>query len=161
MQPSFKNIEEKKLIGKKLTMSYSEYRIGELWSSFMPRRKEIKNNVTNDLISMATYPPTHFTNFSPENKFERWACVEVKDFVAIPADMESFILPSGLYAVFHYTGSSLEIASFFQNIYTVWLPESQYELDNRPHFEILGERYKNNNPLSEEDIWIPVKVKNK
>lgn len=160
MQPKFEILNEKKLIGKKLTMSYSEYRIGELWSSFMPRRKEIKNNVTNDLISMATYPPTHFTNFSPENKFERWACVEVKDFAAIPADMESFILPSGLYAVFHYTGSSLEIASFFQKIYTAWLPDSPYELDNRPHFEILGEKYRNNNPLSEEDIWIPVKVKN-
>lgn len=25
------------------------------------------------------------------------------------------------------------------------------------HFEILGEKYKNNDPLSEEDIWIPIK----
>jgi hypothetical protein len=30
-------------------------------------------------------------------------------------------------------------------------------LDNRPHFEILGEKYKNADPDSEEDVYIPVK----
>jgi AraC family transcriptional regulator len=37
------------------------------------------------------------------------------------------------------------------------LPKSEYELDYRPHFEILGEKYKNNDQLSEEDIFIPIK----
>jgi AraC family transcriptional regulator len=32
-------------------------------------------------------------------------------------------------------------------------------LDNRPHFEILGEKYKQGSPDSEEEIWIPVKEK--
>jgi len=39
------------------------------------------------------------------------------------------------------------------------LPNSDYELDNRPHFEILGKKYKNNSADSEEEIWIPVKLK--
>jgi len=34
-------------------------------------------------------------------------------------------------------------------------------LDNRPHFEVLGEKYKNGDPESEEEIWIPVKEKAK
>jgi AraC family transcriptional regulator len=38
-----------------------------------------------------------------------------------------------------------------------WLPASGYELDDRPHFEILGERYKNNDPDSEEELWFPVR----
>jgi AraC family transcriptional regulator len=37
------------------------------------------------------------------------------------------------------------------------LPASGYELDDRPHFEILGERYKNNDPDSEEELWFPVR----
>jgi len=37
------------------------------------------------------------------------------------------------------------------------VPSSDYELDNRPQFEILGQKYKNNDPSSEEEIWIPVK----
>jgi predicted transcriptional regulator YdeE len=41
-------------------------------------------------------------------------------------------------------------------IYTEWLPASNYELDNRPQFEILGVKYKTNDPNSEEEIWIPI-----
>jgi AraC family transcriptional regulator len=29
-------------------------------------------------------------------------------------------------------------------------------LDDRPHFEVLGEKYKNNDPTSEKEIWIPI-----
>jgi AraC family transcriptional regulator len=39
------------------------------------------------------------------------------------------------------------------------LPNSNYHLDDRPHFEILGEKYKNADPGSEEEIWIPIKAK--
>jgi len=72
---------------------------------------------------------------------------------------KGIFLSSGLYAVFHYIGSSTGISIFHQNIFNVWLPSSDYLLDDRPHFEILGEKYKNNDPLSEEDIWIPIKPK--
>jgi AraC family transcriptional regulator len=47
----------------------------------------------------------------------------------------------------------------FQYIFGTWLPNSEYVLDNRPHFEILGEKYKNDDPTSEEEIWIPIKAK--
>jgi AraC family transcriptional regulator len=159
MTPRIETINEKKLVGKRMTMSYADYKIAELWSSFMPRRKEIKNNLSYDLISMVVYHPTHFEDFRPTNKFERWAAVEVANFDKLPDEMETCVLPASLYAVFHYKGSSTGSASFFQQIYTVWLPASDYVLDNRPHFEVLGDKYKNNDPSSEEDIWIPIKPK--
>jgi AraC family transcriptional regulator len=159
MNPKIKFIDEKKLVGKKLTMSYANYRMGELWGSFMPRRKEISNSLSIELVSLAVYKPNHFDDFDPNNEFERWATVEVADFDNVPDEMETYILSSGLYAVFHYIGSSTSIASYYQNIFTAWIPNSDYFLDDRPHFEILGEKYKNNDPLSEEDICIPIKQK--
>lgn len=45
-------------------------------------------------------------------------------------------------------------------IFSDWLPKSDYELDERPHFEILDEKYKNDDPNSEEEIWIPIRNKN-
>lgn len=30
-------------------------------------------------------------------------------------------------------------------------------MDDRAHFEVLGERYKNNDLSSEKEIWIPIK----
>jgi AraC family transcriptional regulator len=159
MSPIIELINEKKLVGKRMTMSYADYRVGELWANFMPRRKEITNKLTNDLISLVVYSSTHFVDFKATNEFERWATVEVASFDNVPDVMETFILSSGLNAVFHYTGLSTGISSFHQNIFNVWLPNSGYNLDNRAHFEVLGEKYKNNDPSSEEEIWIPIKAK--
>ncbi len=85
----------------------------------------------------------------------KWATVEVTDFDKIPKGMEGFTLPGGLYAVFPHRVMDTDI---FQYIYTTWLPNSTYSLDDRPHFELLGEKYKNNDPDSEEEIWIPVRA---
>ncbi|MGN7784602.1 GyrI-like domain-containing protein [Niabella sp. 22666] len=158
IEPRIETISEKKLIGKRLTMSFAHYNIGELWQSFAPRRKEITNNLTIDLISLVIYGPEHFIDFKPTNEFERWAAVEVADFESVPTGMETFILPGGLYAVFDYKGSSAD-HSIFQYIFGTWLPASNYILSNRPHFEVLGDKYKNNDPLSEEQIWIPIQPK--
>ena len=159
MIPRIEAINEKKLVGKRMTMSYADYRIGELWGSFMPRRKEITNTLTNDLISLVVYAPNHFIDFKPTNEFERWATVEVEDFNKVPDEMETYNLSNGLYAVFNYKGMSSGASAFFQYIYTEWVPNSNYILDDRAHFEVLGEKYKNNDPSSEEEIWIPIKAK--
>ena len=159
MKPRIETLNEKKLVGKRLTMSLAENKTGELWKNFMPRRKEIINSLTSDVISMAVYKPTHFANFKPTNEFEKWATVEVADFGNMPNEMETFVLPAGLYAVFDYKGLSND-PSIFQYIFGTWLPSSDYALDDRPHFEVLGEKYKNNDPNSEEEIWIPIREKN-
>jgi AraC family transcriptional regulator len=158
MNPRIEHLTTKKLIGRRITMSLLNNKTGELWRSFMPMRKAITSAVSADLISMQVYDPSYFRPFSPEKEFEKWAAVEVPDFYNIPEGMESFILAAGLYAVFIHKGSSTD-NSTFQYIFTTWLPSSGYELDERPHFEVLGEKYKNNDPDSEEEIWIPVKQK--
>lgn len=158
MTPRIEAIEEKKLIGVKLMMSFADYKIAELWRTFLPRRKEITNNLTNDLISLVLYKPNHFNDFKPTNEFERWASVEVSNFDKVPTNFETFVLDAGLYAVFDYKGLNTDNA-IFHYIFGTWLPSSNYVLDTRPHFEVLGEKYKNNDPTSEEEIWIPIKLK--
>lgn len=158
MEPRIEVSNEKKLVGKRLAMSLSDNKTGELWRSFMPRHKEITHNLTNDFISMAIYEPRYFADFKPTNSFEKWATIEVADFEQVPNEMETFTLKAGLYAVFDYKGSSTA-ASFFQYIFGVWLPNSIYVLDDRPHFEVLGAKYKNADPDSEEEIWIPIRTK--
>ncbi|MBI5538765.1 MAG: GyrI-like domain-containing protein [Bacteroidia bacterium] len=160
MLPTINIISEKKLIGKHITMSFAENKTFELWSGFMPRRKEIKNNVNNELISMQVYDKSFdFTNFDIHKQFEKWAAIEVSEFNIIPDKMETYALPGGLYAVFIHKGAANTGPKTFQYIFGTWLPNSEYILDNRPHFEILGEKYKNEDPDSEEEIWIPIKKK--
>jgi AraC family transcriptional regulator len=126
----------------------------------MPRLREINNRVSSDLISMQLYKGIpDFRQFDPDMKFEKWAAAEVSNHNVIPDGMEAFTLKGGLYAVFHYTGYVKDAASVFRFIFAEWLPGSEYRLDDRPHFELLGVRYDNERSDSEEDIWIPVKNK--
>jgi AraC family transcriptional regulator len=158
MNPRIKLLKEKKLIGYSLKMSLTHNKTGQLWGQFGPRIKEIQNRVSEDKISMQIYDPSYYANFNPENEFEKWATVEVENFDNIPNDMKTFTLQEGMYAVFDYKGSSSD-HSIFQYIFWKWLPKSPYQIDDRPHFEILGKNYKNNDPNSEEAIWIPIKEK--
>lgn len=160
MTPRIETLNEKKLIGIRLRMSLSDNRTGQLWKSFMPRRGEIHNNLTSDLVSLQVYPATYFADFHPANEFEKWAAVYVPDFDRVPDGMETFTLTGGPYAVFSYKGLSND-PRIFQYIFGTWLPSSDFELDDRPQFELLGTRYKNNDPDSEEEIWIPIQIKKK
>jgi AraC family transcriptional regulator len=158
MTPRIETLKEKKLVGKRLAMTLTQNRTGELWKSFMPIRNQVSNKVTNDFISLQIYDDAYFSNFNPDTPFEKWALVEVHDFASVHSDLEQFILPGGLYAVFDYTGPSND-PSIFQYIFFGWLPKSPYKLAQRPHFEVLGEKYKNNDPSSQEEIWIPIEEK--
>jgi len=142
-----------------MEMTFTVNRTHELWSGFMPRRKEIHNHIGTDLYSVQIYSPGFFANFDLDATFEKWAAIEVTDFEKIPDGLEAFTLPEGLYAVFNYKGAASAAAATFKYILGTWLPNSGYILDNRPHFEILGEKYKNEYPASEEELWIPVKHK--
>jgi len=157
MIPGIVTLSEKKLIGKRMKMSLVNNSTVELWRSFMSKRSEIQNKLSSDLYSVQVYDDLYFDNFDPNKEFEKWATIEVKDFETIPDGMESFVLPGGLYAVFLHKGSRKD-NSTFQFIFTTWLPNSGFLLDHRPHFEVLGEKYKNEDPGSEEDLWIPIRA---
>ncbi|WP_276372329.1 GyrI-like domain-containing protein [Chryseolinea sp. H1M3-3] len=160
MVPRIEILPVKKLIGKRMTMSLANNKTGELWRSFMTQRKEILNVIGIQLYSLQQFPDTtYFEHFNPDNLFEKWAAVEVSDFNFVPEGMETFILKSGLYAIFLHRGAASSGPKTFQYIHANWLPQSDYVLDNRPHFELLGEKYKNEDPSSEEEIWIPIKPK--
>lgn len=157
IQPRFESLKEKKLVGKYVTMSLADNKTFDLWRSFMPERMKIQNRISNEMISMRVYSePLQLKNINQQ--FEKWAVVEVSDFDNVPGGMKTFILKEGLYAVFNYKGLNTDNRIFIY-IFNEWLPNSNYALDERPHFEVLGEKYKNNDPESEEEIWIPVRPK--
>ena len=159
MEPRIELLTEKKLVGKRLKMTLSNDRTFELWHSFMPHRKEIKNSVNTDLFCLQVYDKSlDFKDFNPQTEFEKWAAIEVTSFSDIPDNMETYTLNGGLYAVFIHKGAPSSFPKTFQFIFNEWLPKSEYELDNREHFDLMGDKYKNNDPESEEEIWVPVRL---
>ena len=156
-QPNLVTAGEKKLVGQRMQMSLADNRTNELWRHFLPRRREIQRYTGSALYSVEVYDDQYFTSFDPANRFDKWAAVEVTDFVDIPAGLEAITLPGGLYAVFVHRGSASAGRETYRYIFGTWLPESEYALDDRPHLAVMGEKYRNEGPDSEEEIWIPVK----
>jgi AraC family transcriptional regulator len=160
MQPRIEKTGEIKLIGKKINMSFANNQTGKLWQSFMPRRKEITNPKGSELYSVEVHnDPGFFKKFDPTKEFEKWAAIAVNDFSNVPTDMSTLTIPGGDYAVFLYKGKPSEAQATYQFIYAQWIPNSEYELDGRPHFALMGEKYKGEDPESEEEIWIPIRKK--
>ena len=157
MEPRIETLGEKKFVGKRLIMTFSKNKTFELWNSFMPRRKEITNQIGTELYSIEKYVPIFFDKFNPDLEFEKWAAVEVSDLKDIPSEMETLISPEGQYAVFVHKGSASEGPKTYQYIFGTWIPNSNYIVDYRPHFAIMGNKYKNDDPNSEEELWIPIK----
>ncbi|TXE11375.1 GyrI-like domain-containing protein [Algoriphagus aquimarinus] len=160
MNPSIKSLPETKLIGKKVRMNFLNNQTQALWKSFMPRKKEIHTRVDEDLYSVEVYDSlSYFDSFNPATEFDKWAAVKVTDLETIPDQMEELIIPSGLYAVFPFRGTDNEAPAMYQYILGTWLPSSNHQLDHRPHFTEMGEKYKNDDPDSEEELWIPIQPK--
>lgn len=160
-EPRIEVVGEKKLVGIYLSMSLSKDRTGELWRTFMARRKEVLYPISANLICMQAYEGLPgFSQFNAESEFVKWAAVEVKDVGEVPEGMEAYTLAGGMYAVFVHKGLPSSFSKTAQFIFGEWLPKSEYELDNREHFEVLGERYRQNDPSSEEEVWVPIRNKN-
>lgn len=157
-QPRIQKLSEKKLLGHVLKMSLANDRTYELWSGFMPKRKLIDNVVGTDIFSVQVYSKIpNFNDIEPHIEFEKWAAVEVAEFSNGIVSFKRLLLPSGLYAVFMHSGTPSDFHNTLKAIHVDWMPNSGYELDDRPHFEVLGEKYKNNHPDSEEEVWVPIK----
>jgi AraC family transcriptional regulator len=156
MQPRIQNLPEKKLVGKRITLSLAHNKTAELWSNFMPRRNELIHAMNTSLYSVGVYPPLYFTRFNPQTEFEKWAAIEVSSFDQVPADMETLTIPAGQYAVFVHRGPVSLAPQTFRYIFETWLPGSAFILADRPHMEIMGKQYHPESADSEEEFWIPV-----
>jgi AraC family transcriptional regulator len=156
VEPRLERLTEKHFAGMTLTMSFADNKTGLLWQSFMPRRKEIKNTANADLYSIEVYGADFFKPFSPNAEFEKWATVEVLRAETVPDGMETIVIPPGLYVVFTHKGPASLGSKTYEYVLGTWIPNSAYVLDTRPHFAIMGEKYKHDDPSSEEELWFPI-----
>ncbi|MDR5590364.1 GyrI-like domain-containing protein [Christiangramia sp. SM2212] len=160
-EPEIKDLETKKLVGICIATSLADDKTSLLWNRFMNLKGTIANNKGKNLYSVQEYGENFIKgDFDTQSQFKKWAATEVSNFEEIPKGLEKLEIPGGKYAVFTHKGTAKEFSKTSTFIFNEWLPNSGYVLDDRLHFEILGEEYKGpENPDSEEQIWIPIKNK--
>lgn len=146
------------LAGHHCSGSFAQDNTATLWRGFMPLRNNISNRIGTDLYNVQLYPCLPNSEaFNADTLFTRWAGVAVKSGDKLPPTLDLLELPAGTYAVFLHRGGPDTAPRSFAFIYGQWLPGSGYVIDHRPHFEVLGARYNNSHPDSEEEIWVPVR----
>tara|TARA_B100002049_G_scaffold21569_1_gene14480 strand:- start:75 stop:557 length:483 start_codon:yes stop_codon:yes gene_type:complete len=159
MQPEIVSIDPKLLVGLKIEMSFSKNKTATLWQTFMPK-KHLVSAKSDELFSVEVYPDLNFfKTFDPTKTFEKWAAVEVNSAENLAEDFEVLKISEGLFAKFTYQGKASEAATFYNKIFGEWLPNSEYRLSNRPHFAVMDEKYKGEEAISEEEIFIPIEKK--
>lgn len=150
-------LDDKILCGLSKDMSLVENKTRELWSAFMPQRRSIINAASSDLFSLQVYNRLFdYKNFNPSQPFIKWAALEVKSRIDLPSELQTFDLTGGLYAIFIHHGTPQQFPKTLSFIFQKWLPESLYEVDDRPHFELLNENYRPDDPEAKEEVWIPI-----
>ena len=149
---------DKLLVGMAAEMSVASDATPILWRRFMPRRKEIQNTVSEALYSVQSFSESDgFENFTPETVFEKWAAVEVTSRDSVPDDMQLFVLRGGHFAIFDHQGPPSEFPKTLNFIFSEWLPQSDWQLDDREHFEMLLPGWRADDPSAREEVWIPIK----
>ena len=155
--PRIIKVKPLKLRGIHIRMNLSHNQTRELWQRFMPEWK-LTGLPMSEFYSAEVYPKGYFSSFDPNKDFEKWAAVPETGLSPIPETWDRLEVPPGLYAVFPYKGRSSEVYKIYQYIFETWMPKSGYQVDERPHMAVMGEKYKNDDPESEEELWIPVKA---
>ena len=141
-----------------IEMSLAENKTFQIFRTFMPRRKEILNYKNHDVFDLIIYPKGYFLKFNPTTNFKKHALAKVSNFNNTPEGMEQFTLTSGKYAEFTIKGH-IPNPEIFNYIYSTWLPNSDFSLNDRPHFDILSEKMQQKSTDADQELWIPVPLK--
>lgn len=88
------------------------------------------------------------------NDNENWRYyIAVASGKALESDLEEYIVPEALWAVFSGEGKNQSIQELEKRIVTEWFPSSGYEYGNAPDIEV----YLNADPENAKyEVWIPV-----
>ncbi|MEQ1763432.1 MAG: GyrI-like domain-containing protein [Pyrinomonadaceae bacterium] len=157
-EPTIIDFPETRLIGSRIRMSFVNDRTSELWRGFRVVRPTIAGQFGGESYSVKVYGASYsFVEFDPAGVFDKWAAVAVSGDADVPAGLELLTIPAGKYAEFIHVGPATTAPRTFGNIFGEWLPASEFELDLRPHFEILPEGYEPFSEKAKEKVLIPIR----
>ena len=137
------------VVGMKYRGENKNNEIAQMWQEFIPRIKEIKHMIKNDLSYGVC------SDLEETEVFEYVAGMEVERAADIPEGMVSWTVPEQKYAVFACTLPTLHAA--YQHAFQTWLPQSGYQRGDGPDFELYTEEFDPAVEDSKMYIYIPIK----
>jgi AraC family transcriptional regulator len=156
MEPRIVQLNQLILVGRPYFGDSADNKFGQAWDRFFPYEKAISNR-TNEKVfyGVEDYGP----EFEQTHQWMYFPSTQVSSLDEIPTGLFGRTLPAATYAVFTAKGGIPKLHDTFMYAYMTWLPASEYESAYPFDFEYYDERFKDQDPNSEIDIFIPVKPK--
>lgn len=118
--------------------------------------RDLLNFPTTQVLSI--YHDT--INITDENKLRTSVCITVPDKTKAEGKIGCMKIPGGKYAMARFNLSASQYSKAWSWVYGSWLPESGYQPDDRPCFELYPAEENecdNKKTTTTVDICIPVK----
>lgn len=97
-------------------------------------------------------------SITPPDKCRYDACVTVPKDLRAESGINLADIPGGKYAVLRFRGTDRQIGEAWNSIYRDWLPQSGFQCDDRPCFELYTDEHQCHPDGSWEcDICVPVR----
>lgn len=97
-------------------------------------------------------------DITPGDKCRYDACLTIPYDMPAADEIGIMTIPGGKHAVFHFEGLEQEIGQAYDNLYGIWLPQSGYQPEDRPCYEIYcGNPHEHPEKKFTYDICVPVK----
>lgn len=122
--------------------------VPQMWST------AAMNGTIPKLATIMDGTPKGLLGVSSCNELDNWRYyIAVASNQPIENNLEEYIVPSSMWAIFSGNGNSQSIQELEKRIITDWLPTSGYEYGNAPDIEV----YLNPDPENAQyEVWIPV-----
>ncbi len=93
-----------------------------------------------------------------ESKLRTSACITVPEDTKVEGEVGKMTISVGKYAVAHFEIFENEYENAWNAVYGTWLPDSGYQPDDRPPFELfLNDPKEHPEHKHIVDIYVPVK----
>lgn len=151
MEPKILELDGFKFVGLRYFGDNKNQEIKGLWGEFNKNCDKFKHVKTNSpAIGLCIMIPGEMEKFEYSAGF----------MVDSTADMDPMFVsrdvPPSKYAVFTHKGLLTNLMETYQYIFGVWAKKTDYKINELLNFEWYDDRFKDNDPSSEFDIYIPI-----
>ena len=154
LKPSIKMVKTKKVIFVQSIGSYSDEGTGKAWDKVCEFAQDKKLfGWKTEFIGISHDDPS----ITDSEKLRYEACIVISKDIKPEGEIGVKEIVGGKYAVFMHKGPYENFQQTYDAIYKKWLPESGYELNEQPCFELYLNEPKKTKPENlKTEIYIPI-----
>ncbi len=154
MEPKIVELGAFTVVGLRYFGENKNQEVAQLWGEFNGKYNMVNHRKADSpFIGLCIMEPCTSDKF----EFEYVSGLMVDSTADMNPSFVSRDVPASKYAVFTHKGPLTTLMGTYQYIFGDWASKTEYKVDEHLNFEWYDDRFKDNDPTSEFDIYVPIK----